>query len=343
MFISSLSLLALLQAPAEVSTKSPFYLFFGVDAGYANLQSDLPTEANKNGIHVQGKALGSYYWEQMTFDLGVGWFYNRLFGSSGAFDRRDISTWAWFAEAAPRYRFNAIWSLGPAVNLYFGTDISFASARQGDSVAVFAGPQLAYEFPLGSMKARLLATMATDITVEDRQVYLGMLGFQLGIPVGNNPEGSAPQKTQRRARAAIPPPEISRMGTELTYSRSWNFDLGSSDLGDEQSNEILKIASVLNAHRGDWKTLVVEGHTDQTGSAEFNRRLSFERAEAVASALEKGGISRSQIEAVSFGSERPLVKEEKSLADQARNRRVVIRIKDARQNSLLENNLTLIK
>jgi peptidoglycan-associated lipoprotein len=49
----------------------------------------------------------------------------------------------------------------------------------------------------------------------------------------------------------------------------------------------------------------VEGHTDERGGAEYNLALGQRRAEAVRKALEVYGVKAAQIEAVSFGEERP--------------------------------------
>ena len=52
----------------------------------------------------------------------------------------------------------------------------------------------------------------------------------------------------------------------------------------------------------------VEGHTDERGGTEYNLALGQRRAEAVRKALEVYGVKASQIEAVSFGEERPKAK-----------------------------------
>ena len=49
----------------------------------------------------------------------------------------------------------------------------------------------------------------------------------------------------------------------------------------------------------------VEGHTDERGGTEYNLALGQRRAEAVRKALEVYGVKAAQIEAVSFGEERP--------------------------------------
>ena len=69
-------------------------------------------------------------------------------------------------------------------------------------------------------------------------------------------------------------------------------------------------ASVINAHvqfltsRKNTK-ISVEGHTDASGGREYNLALGQKRAEAVRRAMALSGLSESQIEAVSFGKEKP--------------------------------------
>jgi peptidoglycan-associated lipoprotein len=51
----------------------------------------------------------------------------------------------------------------------------------------------------------------------------------------------------------------------------------------------------------------VEGHTDARGGSEYNLALGQKRAEATVKALGLLGVSANQLEAVSFGKERPAV------------------------------------
>ena len=53
------------------------------------------------------------------------------------------------------------------------------------------------------------------------------------------------------------------------------------------------------------RRLVVEGHTDDRGGREYNLALGQKRAEAVAKSLVLLGAADAQVEAVSFGKERP--------------------------------------
>jgi peptidoglycan-associated lipoprotein len=68
----------------------------------------------------------------------------------------------------------------------------------------------------------------------------------------------------------------------------------------------------------------VEGNTDERGSAEYNLALGDKRAQAVAKQLEVNGAKASQVEAVSYGSERPKATGHDE-ASWAENRRADIR------------------
>jgi len=68
----------------------------------------------------------------------------------------------------------------------------------------------------------------------------------------------------------------------------------------------------------------LEGHTDERGGREYNLALGQKRAESVRQALTLLGVSDAQVEAVSFGKEKPMAtgSDESALA---KNRRVEIK------------------
>jgi outer membrane protein OmpA-like peptidoglycan-associated protein len=75
--------------------------------------------------------------------------------------------------------------------------------------------------------------------------------------------------------------------------------------------------------------LMVDGHTDATGTPERNRELSRQRAEAVVRTLVAKGVAESRLTANGYGSDQPLVKETDE-ASRAKNRRVELVKKSAR-------------
>jgi hypothetical protein len=69
----------------------------------------------------------------------------------------------------------------------------------------------------------------------------------------------------------------------------------------------------------------VQGHTDQRGTAEFNKKLSLDRATSVLEFMVKEGVDRGRLSAVGFGSEHLLVDKANERA-LFLNRRVEIQI-----------------
>ncbi len=94
-----------------------------------------------------------------------------------------------------------------------------------------------------------------------------------------------------------------------------------------RSNALLmNVARVLNAHP-EIERVVVEGHTDSRGRAEYNRRLSQQRAEAVVTFLtRRGRVTAGRLEAQGFGPDRPIVEDASTPEQHAENRRVEFRI-----------------
>jgi peptidoglycan-associated lipoprotein len=100
------------------------------------------------------------------------------------------------------------------------------------------------------------------------------------------------------------------------------FDFDSFVVKDEYRPVVETHARRLTADRK--RRLVLEGHTDERGGREYNLALGQKRAEAVAKALALLGAQDSQMEAVSFGKERPAVQGSDETA-WAQNRRVELK------------------
>jgi peptidoglycan-associated lipoprotein len=71
--------------------------------------------------------------------------------------------------------------------------------------------------------------------------------------------------------------------------------------------------------------IAIEGHTDERGGREYNLALGQRRAEAVVGALTILGVSQNQMEAVSFGKEKPVAVGADEVS-YAKNRRAEIRV-----------------
>lgn len=96
------------------------------------------------------------------------------------------------------------------------------------------------------------------------------------------------------------------------------FDYDSYVIKPEFQSAVEAHAKYLAANKA--RKLAVEGHTDERGGREYNLALGQKRAEAVRRALGLLGVADAQVEAVSFGKEKPAAvgSDEESLA---KNRR----------------------
>lgn len=83
------------------------------------------------------------------------------------------------------------------------------------------------------------------------------------------------------------------------------FDYDSYTLKPEYQSLIDGHARFLKAN--PQRRISIEGHTDERGGREYNLALGQKRSEAVRRALNLLGISDNQVEAVSFGKEKPAV------------------------------------
>jgi OOP family OmpA-OmpF porin len=84
------------------------------------------------------------------------------------------------------------------------------------------------------------------------------------------------------------------------------------------------LAEFLKAHPG--LSVQIEGHTDNTGAAEYNKRLSVRRAQAVAIMLiSRFGIPAERVSTVGYGLERPIESND-TAEGRSKNRRVVVNI-----------------
>ncbi len=85
--------------------------------------------------------------------------------------------------------------------------------------------------------------------------------------------------------------------------RSVYFDLDKYDVKDEFKPLIEAHGKYLASHPN--RKLIIQGNTDERGGSEYNLALGQKRAESVRRALAAAGAKDSQMEAVSFGKEKP--------------------------------------
>ena len=104
------------------------------------------------------------------------------------------------------------------------------------------------------------------------------------------------------------------------------FDTGQATLKPGANLELDRIGQFLQ--KNPQTHVIIEGHTDSRGSAEYNEELSQRRAQAVAASLAERGIPADRIQAVGRGKDFPVASND-TPAGRQQNRRVEIVFSDA--------------
>jgi len=101
------------------------------------------------------------------------------------------------------------------------------------------------------------------------------------------------------------------------------FKTDSADINASFYPVLNSVARVLNKYSNS--TVLVSGHTDSTGTAEYNLNLSRERAASVAAYLQGQGVKSSRFEVLGLGSSNPIASND-TPDGRSLNRRVEIKI-----------------
>ncbi|HET8869473.1 MAG TPA: peptidoglycan-associated lipoprotein Pal [Aquabacterium sp.] len=136
--------------------------------------------------------------------------------------------------------------------------------------------------------------------------------------------GSQQGSTAGTATSTVTPvslPEYLDPNSALSKNRSVYFDFDDFSIKPEYTSLVEQHGKFLAAHPD--VSIKIEGNADERGSAEYNLALGQKRAESVGKALKVLGAQPKQIEAVSFGEEKPLDKGHDEAA-WAKNRRADI-------------------
>jgi outer membrane protein OmpA-like peptidoglycan-associated protein len=121
-------------------------------------------------------------------------------------------------------------------------------------------------------------------------------------------------------------PKAFVVGDEIRILDQVKFKTNSAQIlpGQDSEDVLLAVLEVLHAHP-EVMALLVEGHTDNKGSAKHNRKLSKERAQTVATWLVQHGIDAARLTAGGYGPDRPIDTNDTELG-RKNNRRVEFHI-----------------
>ncbi len=183
---------------------------------------------------------------------------------------------------------------------------------------------------VGLLLSLTLVNAGCALIQEERQPYTTdrdktARGAAIGAAVGTGVGFYMDRQEEKLAR--IPGTSVERVGEDVLLVRFDSnvlFDPGSAVVNPAGRPTLDKVASVLTEYN---KTaVIIQGHTDSSGSEEANQELSERRAEAVGGHLVGRGIAEDRIASVGYGEGYPVASNTTAEGRQ-QNRRVDILLK----------------
>ncbi|QEC67790.1 OmpA family protein [Panacibacter ginsenosidivorans] len=153
-------------------------------------------------------------------------------------------------------------------------------------------------------------------------------GAIIGAAVGGGAGyaiGRHMDKQAKAIKAAIPDAEVTRVGEgiEMTFNSALLFQINSAELSTVAKTDLDKLAGVFVQYPET--NILVEGHTDDTGSDDYNMKLSEKRANAVTGYLENKGLAATRFTVKWYGETQPKYPND-SDSNRVKNRRVELAI-----------------
>lgn len=154
------------------------------------------------------------------------------------------------------------------------------------------------------------------------------VGALIGAAIGGGGGyliGKNMDKQAKDIKQAIPDANVERVGEgiNVTFNSALLFKINSSTLSDSAKASLEKVAGVFNDYPET--NILVEGHTDDTGSDTYNNQLSEKRAQAVSDYLTSKGVAANRFTVKWYGESQPKYPND-SEANRALNRRVELAI-----------------
>ncbi|MDM7480668.1 MAG: OmpA family protein [Halomonas sp.] len=154
----------------------------------------------------------------------------------------------------------------------------------------------------------------------DRALIGAAVGAAAGAGVGAYMDRQEQQLRENLQGSRI---EIDRRGDDIVLNMpsSVTFGFDSADLTSDARSALNEVANVLTQYTDT--RVNIAGHTDSTGNADYNQRLSERRAESVGRYLSQNGVSSMRLNTLGYGATRPVASND-SEQGRAQNRRVEI-------------------
>jgi len=176
---------------------------------------------------------------------------------------------------------------------------------------------------IGAIGGAVLGAMTSSSKDREKGILIGAAaGAAIGGGVGAYMDK---QETELRQELQGTGVQVVRNGDqiELVMPGNITFDTNVSSVKADFYPTLTSVAKVID--KFDETLVLVEGHTDSTGSMELNQRLSEERASSVGRYLIGQGVAASRIQTQGYGPRYPIA-DNATPEGRAQNRRVEIQL-----------------
>lgn len=174
-------------------------LIFSADVGLLRAvpRQSMQDFGVKQGLALEGKALGSILLYNFLVDSGFGWFFYNISGvepkvidGQRALDENQqpekyeasIKLSGGLFEFSPSYRLSSSFFTGPTLQLRYSSDRNYDSQASRRTVGVYLGAQVGYQLFDSDLNTRLVARYMQPMNYDNWTGQFAMVGVQLGLP-----------------------------------------------------------------------------------------------------------------------------------------------------------------
>jgi outer membrane protein OmpA-like peptidoglycan-associated protein len=174
---------------------------------------------------------------------------------------------------------------------------------------------------IGAVAGAITGAIVND-DEEEGALVGAVAGAAIGGGIGNYMDRQEAELRRELEGAGV---RVVRNGNniDLVMPSNITFDTNQASLKSEFYRTLNGVSTILAKY--NQTDIVVEGHTDSSGSDQYNLDLSVARAETVGNYLAGQGVSAQRIRALGFGEREPIA-DNTTESGKAQNRRVEIQI-----------------
>lgn len=304
-FLIVIALFLLNFSAFAAESKPKAWIYGGLDYGIGSQESDEFNEKDTtNGKYYGAQIMGQYRFEQVDFELGLGWLDYKVSTDfkTGVNSRVRLHTKAPYAHAGVFYKLTERFSLGLVSNYILDGGLLISDK---DKSSLFAGIAAYYNVPLSEKMAfRVGAVAQKSLDFINRDVTLVGLNVQVGFAVSPSEQPVLKKNQTQKSQGII---QTKKVITLVTLDETLiNFDTDQYSLDDKSKALIADLGAFLISNPELWEELEIEGHTDIVGSDYYNNVLSVRRANSVYEAVTSLAIDKKRVFFSGSGKHIPL-------------------------------------